>query len=109
MKRVISYSLWGDNPTYLIGAIKNAEMAQEFYPDFESWSDCLRTCVVEFGLTPAPSVGFEGLGQQTTFPWKQRAGFQLTNRQGSPFGERPSLRNRGGIVAHQTPQCACHE
>jgi protein O-GlcNAc transferase len=37
MKKVISFSLWGDNPTYNIGAIKNAELAKEFYPDFECW------------------------------------------------------------------------
>ena len=37
MKKVISFSLWGDNPTYNIGAIKNAELAQIFYPDFECW------------------------------------------------------------------------
>ncbi len=37
MKRVISYSLWGDNPKYTIGAIKNAELALTYYPDFECW------------------------------------------------------------------------
>jgi protein O-GlcNAc transferase len=37
MKRVISFALWGNNPTYNIGAIKNAELAQTFYPDFECW------------------------------------------------------------------------
>jgi hypothetical protein len=37
MKKVLSFSLWGDNPTYNIGAIKNAELAKEFYPDFECW------------------------------------------------------------------------
>jgi hypothetical protein len=36
-KKVISYSLWGNNLTYNIGAIKNALMALEFYPDFECW------------------------------------------------------------------------
>jgi protein O-GlcNAc transferase len=37
MKKVISFSLWGDNPTYNIGAIKNAELAKEVYPNFECW------------------------------------------------------------------------
>lgn len=37
MKRVISFSLWGNNPTYTIGAIKNAELALLYYPDFECW------------------------------------------------------------------------
>jgi hypothetical protein len=37
MKKVISFSLWGNNPTYNIGAIKNAESANTIYPDFECW------------------------------------------------------------------------
>lgn len=37
MKKVITFSLWGDNPNYNIGAIKNAELALHFYPDFECW------------------------------------------------------------------------
>jgi len=37
MKRVISFSLWGDHPRYNIGAIKNAELAKIKYPDFECW------------------------------------------------------------------------
>ncbi len=37
MKKVISFSLWGDNPTYNIGAIRNAEIAKDVYPDFECW------------------------------------------------------------------------
>lgn len=36
-KKVISYSLWGDNPFYNIGAIENALQAKRFYPDFECW------------------------------------------------------------------------
>jgi hypothetical protein len=37
MKKVISFSLWGDNPTYNIGAIKNAKLAFDYYPGFECW------------------------------------------------------------------------
>lgn len=32
MKKVISFSLWGNNPKYTIGAIKNAELAPIVYP-----------------------------------------------------------------------------
>lgn len=32
--RVITYSLWGSNPKYLFGAIKNATDAKRFYPDW---------------------------------------------------------------------------
>ena len=34
MKKVISFSLWGDNPKYCVGAVKNVELAQEYYPDW---------------------------------------------------------------------------
>lgn len=34
MKKIISYSLWGDTPLYTVGAISNAKMAQEIYPDW---------------------------------------------------------------------------
>jgi protein O-GlcNAc transferase len=37
MKKVITFCLWGDNPNYNIGAIKNAELAKKYYPDFECW------------------------------------------------------------------------
>ena len=30
--KIISFSLWGDNPKYTVGAIKNAELAKVFYP-----------------------------------------------------------------------------
>lgn len=37
LKKVISYSLWGNNPKYTIGAIKNAELAQTIYPGWHSY------------------------------------------------------------------------
>lgn len=35
--KVITFSLWGDRPTYNIGVIKNAQLALTVYPDFECW------------------------------------------------------------------------
>lgn len=32
MKKVISFSLWGEDQKYTLGAIKNAEIAREIYP-----------------------------------------------------------------------------
>jgi protein O-GlcNAc transferase len=32
MKKVISFSLWGSNPIYCVGAIRNAELAMKHYP-----------------------------------------------------------------------------
>jgi len=34
MKKIISFSLWGDNPKYTIGALKNVDIASEIYPDW---------------------------------------------------------------------------
>lgn len=33
-KKVISFAVWGANPKYTIGAIKNAVIAKEIYPDW---------------------------------------------------------------------------
>lgn len=33
--KVISFSLWGDNPKYTIGAIKNSLLKNKFYPEWE--------------------------------------------------------------------------
>jgi hypothetical protein len=35
MKKIISYSLWGDNKKYTIGAIKNAELQKIYFPDWK--------------------------------------------------------------------------
>jgi len=32
MKNVIAYSLWGDNPIYWVGALRNIELAKKYYP-----------------------------------------------------------------------------
>lgn len=32
--KVISFCLWGDNPKYNVGAIRNAELAQRLFPDW---------------------------------------------------------------------------
>ena len=33
--KVISFSLWGDDPKYTIGAVRNAELAAKIYPDWK--------------------------------------------------------------------------
>lgn len=33
-KKIITFSLWGDNPKYTIGAIKNVILAKKIYPDW---------------------------------------------------------------------------
>jgi protein O-GlcNAc transferase len=32
IEKIISFSLWGNNPKYTVGAIRNAELAKEIYP-----------------------------------------------------------------------------
>ncbi len=51
MKKVISFSLWGDNPTYNVGSIKNAECAKIKYPDFECWFYIHKESVPETTVT----------------------------------------------------------
>ena len=45
--KIISYSLWGDKPIYLVGAMRNAKLAKIFYPDFECWYYVHRETVPE--------------------------------------------------------------
>jgi hypothetical protein len=35
MKKIISFSLWGTNPKYTIGAIKNVDIAKQLMPDWK--------------------------------------------------------------------------
>ena len=36
-KKVISFSLWGNNKRYLFGALRNVLLAPDIYPDWELW------------------------------------------------------------------------
>jgi len=40
MKKVISFSLYGDSPKYTIGAIKNSEIHKDIFSDWEMWVYC---------------------------------------------------------------------
>lgn len=40
MTKIISYSLWGDNPKYTVGAVINAYQAREIYPDWQARFYC---------------------------------------------------------------------
>lgn len=41
--KVISFSLWGDNPTYTIGAIKNSDLAAKLFPDWKCIFYCFKS------------------------------------------------------------------
>jgi len=47
MKRVIAFSLWGSNPKYCVGSMKNASLAKEFYPGWECWFYCGKSVPTE--------------------------------------------------------------
>ena len=40
MKKLICFSLWGDNPKYTVGAIRNAELAKSVYPGWTTRFYC---------------------------------------------------------------------
>jgi hypothetical protein len=37
MRKIISFSLWGDSKIYNYGAVENAIIAKEIYPEWECW------------------------------------------------------------------------
>lgn len=37
MKKVISFTLWGNHPDYNVGMIKNAQLAKKYFPNWEVW------------------------------------------------------------------------
>jgi hypothetical protein len=47
MKKLICYSLWGDNPKYTIGAIRNAEQIKDVYPGWIARFYCGSSVPVE--------------------------------------------------------------
>lgn len=47
-KKIISFSLWGTNPIYNVGAIRNAELAKEIYPEW--------TCRYYYGTSTLDST-----------------------------------------------------
>ena len=47
MKKIISFSLWGDNPKYTIGAIKNAELIDTVYPGWIGRFYCGKSVPIE--------------------------------------------------------------
>lgn len=40
MQKIIAFSLWGDDPKYCVGAIRNAQLAATFFPEWKCWFYC---------------------------------------------------------------------
>lgn len=45
--KLITFSLWGSNPVYTVGALRNAELARELYPDWTCVFYCSRTVPID--------------------------------------------------------------
>lgn len=37
LSKVVAFTVFGDNPMYTVGAVKNADLVAEYYPEFEAW------------------------------------------------------------------------
>jgi hypothetical protein len=63
MKKLITFSLWGDDPKYTVGAIRNAELAERLYPDW--------TCRFYIGEHTPGSVEYQFLCQKSNVEYVQ--------------------------------------
>lgn len=74
MKKIIAFSLWGDNPKYTVGAIRNAELTPKIYPGWtarfyigESTPKEVTTKLMDLG---AEVVTMTELGNWTGMFWR---------------------------------------
>ena len=77
MNKIISFSLWGTNPKYCVGAIKNAHLARKHFPDWtcrfylgNSVDDGTRQALSNFCNTEL--VEMEELGDWRGMYWRFR-------------------------------------
>jgi len=70
MRKVISFSVWGNNPDYLVGAVRNAELARQVYPGWETWfyvedgTDIQLTDIADRVIYYEPEPGTDGAFQR---------------------------------------------
>lgn len=69
MKKIISFSLWGDNPKYTIGAIKNAELTKKVYPGWTSRFYCAKESVPEVIVKSLLDLDAEVVLKNTQGDW----------------------------------------
>lgn len=73
MYKVVSFSLWGDNPKYTIGAIKNSELAPFIYTGWELRfyvSDCVPQDIVDQLENNGAVVIKKGIATPTSAFWR---------------------------------------
>lgn len=80
MKKVISYSLWGNCPKYTVGAIRNAEGAQKIYPGWECrfYVDLTVPKNILFELDDIPNVKVihkNSVGNWSSMFWRFEASY----------------------------------
>lgn len=73
--KIISFSIWGDNPKYTIGAIRNAELTPIIYPDWISRFYCGASVPIEIikELQSLPScqvILMDEPGDWTSMCWR---------------------------------------
>lgn len=75
--KLISFSLWGNNPKYVVGAIRNVELAKDIYPDFVCRfyvDDLIPTwAIVELEDLGAQIVEMNMIGNYLGMFWRLRA------------------------------------
>jgi len=104
MKKVISYSLWGDNPKYTIGAIKNAEIAKEVYQGWKCrfYVDCTVPRDILFPLDEYENVEIvmkNSIGDWSSMFWRFEASYD-PNVDVAIFRDtdsRPTLREKKAV------------
>lgn len=69
MKKVISFSLWGDDPKYTIGAIRNAELAKTVYPGWVPRFYCAKNSVPENIINQLKELNSEIIFKDSKGDW----------------------------------------
>ena len=74
-KKLICFSLWGENPKYTIGALKNAELLESIYPGWIGRFYCGKSTPIETieNLKKFPNVEvveYEDFGNWTGMFWR---------------------------------------
>lgn len=69
MKRVVSFSLWGNNLKYLVGAIRNAELCNHIYPGWIA-RFYIGSCVPKKVKLSLLSAGAEVIEKGISGDWK---------------------------------------
>lgn len=69
MKKVISFSLWGDDPKYTIGAIRNAELVKTIYPGWIPRFYCAKNSVPENIISQLKELNSEIVLKDTAGDW----------------------------------------